>query len=61
MLTLAYKKGETFTLVHPDGTQMHGLIDRETPGQVRIVWEVPKHVKISRDTVQAQRAYEVMA
>lgn len=60
MLTLSYKKGETFTLIHPDGTQMHAHIQSITDGYVRIVWSVPDTVKISRDTVGAKRAYELV-
>lgn len=61
MLILGYHVGDTVTLIHPDGTQMHGKVDKITSGQVRIAWEVPKHVKICSDTVQAKRAYEVNA
>lgn len=60
MLILGYKKGETFTLVHQDGTQMHGHIVKETEGNIRIAWYVPDSVKVSRDTVQAQRAREAV-
>lgn len=61
MLMLSYQIGETLTLICPDGTQMHGKVTAITAGQVRIAWEVPKHIKISRDTVQAKRVYEAIA
>lgn len=61
MLMLTYHVGETFTLVCPDGTQAHGKITAITDKQVRIAWEAPITVKISRDTIQAKRIYEVTA
>ena len=57
MLTLSYKKDETFTLVLPNGSHVHGCIESVSPGKVRIVWAAPLEVNILRDTVSADRAY----
>jgi len=57
MLTLSYKNDETFTLLMPDGLQVHGCIESVSPGKVRIVWSAPLEVTILRDTVSADRAY----
>lgn len=61
MLMQGYRVGDTLTLICPDGTQAHGKVTAITDRQVRIAWEVPKEIRISRDTIQAKRVYEVGA
>jgi len=55
MIVLNYKTGDTFTLYNNDsGELIHVAIGRETAKGVRVAVEMPRHIELLRDTLEAK-------
>jgi sRNA-binding carbon storage regulator CsrA len=57
MIVLKYQQGDTFTLYNNDtGERIHVAIGREAAKGIRIAVEMPRHIELLRDTLEAKEA-----